>query len=87
MAVSTLLLCGGASRVLQTQWLGAPAGGSGITFYQGPDNKNGTPTQDMHDNVRCVYNCSVIFSLEILNLHWDSLLLRDGPVFALRNIC
>ena len=27
------------------------AGGSGITFYQGPDNKNGTPTQDMHDNV------------------------------------
>lgn len=27
------------------------AGGSGITFYQGPDNKDGLPTQDMHDNV------------------------------------
>ena len=27
------------------------AGGSGITFYQGPDNKDGQPPQDMHDNV------------------------------------
>ena len=26
------------------------AGGSGITMYQGPDNRDGQPPQDMHDN-------------------------------------
>jgi hypothetical protein len=27
------------------------AGGSGITMYQGPDNQDGQPPQEMHDNV------------------------------------
>ena len=27
------------------------AGGSGITFYQGPDNSDGQPPHEMHDNV------------------------------------
>ena len=33
----------------------------------------------------CVYNHSLIFSLETLNLYWDSLLFRGGPKFSLRN--
>ena len=32
----------------------------------------------------CVYNHSVVFSPEILNLYWDSLLFRGGPTFPLR---
>ena len=35
-------------------------------------------------SIRCVHNDSVIFSLEILNLYWDSVLFRGGPNFSLR---
>ena len=37
------------------------AGGSGITFYQGPDNKDGQPPQEMHDNtVRYNYIANIV---------------------------
>ena len=41
----------GGSRNLFDHNIIDGAGGSGITFYQGPDNENGTPPQEMHDNV------------------------------------
>ena len=37
------------------------AGGSGITFYQGPDSKDGQPTESMHDNtVRYNYVANIV---------------------------
>ena len=36
------------------------------------------------DQLLCVYNHAVIFSLEILNLYWDSLPFRGGSNFSLR---
>ena len=41
---------GGSRNVFEHNLIDG-AGGSGITFYQGPDNKDGQPPQEMHDNV------------------------------------
>ena len=41
-------------------------------------------THEMHI-ILCDYNCSVIFSLEILNLYWDSLLVRCASNCSSRN--
>jgi hypothetical protein len=44
-------------------------------------------TESVSFHLRCIYSYSVIFSLEILNLYWDSLLFRGDPNFSLRNNC
>lgn len=41
----------GGSRNLFEHNVVDGAGGSGITFYQGPDSASGRPPQEMHDNV------------------------------------
>ena len=41
---------GGSHQIIEHNVIDG-AGGSGITFYQGPDNKDGQPPQEMHDNV------------------------------------
>ena len=45
------------------------AGGSGITFYQGPDNKDGQPPQEMHDNTVRYNTIANVVNLDQANQH------------------
>ena len=51
----------GGSRSVYEHNIIDGAGGSGITFYQGPDNKDGQPPEPMHDNtVRYNYVANIV---------------------------